>query len=74
MADVLIRNIDDDDLRAIDTIAARQGMSRNEFLRREAHQIVRRHETESLTVDDLRRSLSLTADLLDEDVMRGAWE
>ncbi|RNI24248.1 ribbon-helix-helix protein, CopG family [Flexivirga caeni] len=74
MADVLIRNVDDDDLHAIDTIAARQGMSRNEFLRRETHQMVRRHDGESITVADLRVSLSLTSDVLNEDIMRGAWE
>jgi len=74
MADVLIRNVDDDDLKAIDTIAAREGLSRNEFLRREAHKIAREHHGEIVTVADLRRSLALSSDLLDDDVMRGAWE
>lgn len=74
MADVLIRNIDDDDLRLIDSVAARQGLSRSELLRRETHEFARRHASESVTVDDLRQSLSLSQDLLDEDVMRRAWE
>lgn len=74
MADILIRNVDEADLKAIDAIAARQGISRNEFLRRETRKIVHRHEGNSITVEDLHRSLSLTTDLLDEGVMRGAWE
>lgn len=75
MADVLIRNIDDDDLKAIDSLAASQGISRNELLRRETREIARRQAAEGVvTVDDLRRSLALTTDLLDDEVMRGAWD
>ncbi|GAB3488073.1 ribbon-helix-helix domain-containing protein [Flexivirga lutea] len=74
MVDILIRNVDDDDLKAIDAMAASRGISRSELLRREAHEFARRHNGESVTVDDLRRSLALTTDLLDDDVMRGAWE
>lgn len=74
MADVLIRNVDDDDLKLIDSIAASQGLSRNELLRRQTHEFALMHARESLTADDLRRSLSLSKDLLDDEVMRGAWE
>lgn len=74
MADVLIRNVDDDDLKAIDAMAASRGMSRNELLRQETHELARRHAGESVTVEELRQSLSQTEDLLDPDAMRGAWE
>lgn len=74
MADVLIRNVDDDDLKLIDSMAASQGLSRNELLRRQTHEFAHSHARESLTADDLRRSLSLSKDLLDDEVMRGAWE
>ncbi|WP_446664152.1 type II toxin-antitoxin system VapB family antitoxin [Flexivirga sp. B27] len=74
MADVLVRNIDEDDLKAIDALAASQGLSRNELLRREAHELARRQKDDAVTVDALRMSLALTTDVLDDDVMRGAWE
>jgi hypothetical protein len=35
VTDILIRNIDDDDLRHIDALAAELGISRSELLRRE---------------------------------------
>lgn len=35
MTDLLIRNINEDDVRAIDALATRLGLSRNELLRRE---------------------------------------
>lgn len=73
IADVLIRNVDDDDLRAIDALAARRGMSRNELLRQETHALAQRQAGEAVTVDDLRRSLALSADLLDQQVIREAW-
>jgi hypothetical protein len=74
MADVLIRNVDDEDLKLIDAMAASEGVSRNELLRRHTRELARRMARESVTVDDLRRSLSLSSDLLDDDVMRKAWE
>lgn len=74
MADILIRNVDDDDVALIDDLAAQQGLSRNELLRRHAHELAQQRVRESVTVTDVRRSLALSADLLDQDVMRGAWE
>lgn len=74
MVDILIRNVDADDVKAIDALAASRGLSRSELLRRQTHELARQHKGPSVTVDDLRRSLSMTTDLLDDDVMRGAWE
>lgn len=74
VADFLIRNIDDDDLKLLDSIAARQGLSRNELLRRLTHEFTRSHAAGSVNADDLRRSLSLSKDLLDDEIMRGGWE
>ncbi|MGH3907943.1 MAG: type II toxin-antitoxin system VapB family antitoxin [Pseudonocardiaceae bacterium] len=73
MADVLIRDVPDDVLVAIDGHARRLGLSRSEYLRR---QLARNAGTSGadVTVDDLRRFADTFADLGDPDVMRRAWE
>lgn len=72
MADVLIRDLPDDVVAAIDANARRLGLSRNEYLRRQlAGQV--RTERGRVTVDDLRRSASIFADIDDPDVMSDAW-
>jgi 3'-phosphoadenosine 5'-phosphosulfate (PAPS) 3'-phosphatase len=73
MANILIRNIDDDDLALIDAHAARLGLSRNEFLLRHLKQAVPRHDDTPVTAADFERFAILAADLADEDVMRQAW-
>jgi hypothetical protein len=72
MTDVLIRNVPDEDLARIDEQAARVGLSRGEYLRRQIAQTAARNPV-TVTVEDLRRSTELTKDLLDDDVMRDAW-
>jgi hypothetical protein len=72
VTDVLIRNVDDDDLARIDRRAARLGLSRGEFLRRQISQEAARGRT-SMSRDDLSRFAALSRDLLDEDVVRAAW-
>ena len=72
MADFLIRDLSEDDLAAIDSQAARLGLSRNEYLRREL-KIVAQRSTSSVTVDDLRKFADRFADLTDPDVMDQAW-
>ncbi|MGL5928340.1 MAG: type II toxin-antitoxin system VapB family antitoxin [Dermatophilaceae bacterium] len=42
MADIVIRDVDDDDVARIDQRARRLGLSRNEFLRRT---VLRRHRS-----------------------------
>lgn len=71
MADLLIRDVPDDVVAAIDADAVRLGLSRTEYLRRTLTQLARRPgET---TVEDMARFASVFADLGDDDVTRQAW-
>ncbi len=72
MPDVLIRNIPAEDLALLDEHAARLGVSRTEFLRRQLHQEARRTAT-TVTAADLTEISSAVADLADESVMSDAW-
>jgi hypothetical protein len=72
MTDVLIRNVPDEDLARIDEQAARLGLSRNEYLRRRIIQEASRGRL-VVTRADLDRFAELGSDLLDDNVMRGAW-
>jgi Ribbon-helix-helix protein, copG family len=72
MTDVLIRNVPDADLARIDEQAARVGLSRGEYLRRQIAQAAARG-TGAVSVEDLRRATELSRDLLDQEVMRDAW-
>lgn len=72
MTDILIRNVAEEDLRRIDGRAARLGLSRNEYLKRTIAQEAGRGDSVA-GISDLRRFGELSADLLDEDVMRRAW-
>ncbi len=73
MTDLLIRDVPDDVLAAIDAKARRVGLSRTEYLRRT---LARESATteETVTVQDLARFADTFADLADADVMRQAWE
>lgn len=72
MTDVLIRNVPEDDLARIDEQAARLGLSRGEYLRRRIKQDAARSRL-TVSLADFDRMAELGRDLLDEDVMRGAW-
>lgn len=72
MPDILIRDIPEHVLAAIDTYAARLGLSRNEYLRRELSRVVQR-STPPVTTDDLKRFSNTFSDLTDPDVMDQAW-
>lgn len=72
MTDILIRDVPDDVLAAIDAKAKRVGLSRTEYLRR-ALERERTQDTGPITIDHLRRAAVLAADLDDPDVMSGAW-
>jgi len=72
MTDVLIRNVPEDQLARLDAHAARLGLSRGEYLRRQIAQDAARG-TGSVTAEDLSRAAELSKDLLDEQVMRDAW-
>jgi len=71
MPDVLIRDLPDHVVAAIDANAHRLGLSRNEYLRRQLASEARPHAT--VTVEDLQRSAAAFADLKDSDVMTSAW-
>jgi len=73
MTDLLIRDVPDDVLAAIDAKAQRLGVSRSEYLRR-ALARERAVTDAEVTVADLARFGDTFADLADEDVMRQAWE
>jgi plasmid stability protein len=72
MADVLIRDVPDDVLAAVDAHAARLGVSRSEYVRRRLAQDAQVPGT-TVQVADLARLADLTADLDDPDVMAAAW-
>lgn len=72
MTDILIRDVPDDILSAIDGKAKRLGLSRTAYLRR----ALERERVESrapVSLDGLERLAALTADLDDGSVMSDAW-
>ena len=73
MTDLLIRDVPDDVLAAIDAKAQRLGLSRSEYLRR-ALARERAVGDVDVTADDLVRFGDTFADLADDAVMRQAWE
>ncbi|MBN9607795.1 MAG: hypothetical protein BGO26_10025 [Actinobacteria bacterium 69-20] len=73
MTDLLIRNVPDDEISAIDTAADRLGLSRAEFLRREMRRIARYRTAPPATPADYQLSRAAMADLGDARVMRDAW-
>lgn len=72
MPDVLIRDLPDDVLMALDAQAARLGVSRSEYIRRRLSQDAAR-ATSSVSVADLQRFATTFADLTDAEVMARAW-
>jgi len=73
LPDVLIRDVPDGVLAAIDAKAAHVGVSRSEYLRRT---LAREGaiSDDDVTVEDLSRFAQTFADLADDGVMRRAWE
>jgi hypothetical protein len=72
MGDVLIRDVPDDVVAAIDARAVRLGLSRSEYIRRRLAQDAA--PVAPVTVADLRRFTETFADLADPDLMAKAWE
>lgn len=72
MTDILIPDVPDGTLAAIDAKAKRVGLERNDYLRRV---LEREHvaHTGSITVDQLERVAALTTDLDDPTVTSDAW-
>jgi hypothetical protein len=70
VADVLIRDVPEDVLAAIDEQARRLSLSRSEYLRRRLAAEVARGP---VTVEDLAGFAHLFSDLNDPEVMSSAW-
>jgi hypothetical protein len=73
MSDILIRDVPDDVLAAIDAKAQRAGLSRTEYLRRTLAR-ERNENTRDCSVDDLARFADTFSDLGDDGVMDNAWQ
>lgn len=72
MPDILIRDVPDDVVAAIEANARQAGLSRAEYLRRGLER-ERKVASVEVTLESLRRFADTCADLADEDVMRQAW-
>lgn len=73
MSDVLIRDVPDDVLAALDQRATRLGLSRTEYIRRRLAQDARA-ATVSVTANDWHRFADVHSDLANPAVMERAWE
>ena len=72
MTDILIRDVPDEVLAAIDAKARRVGLSRTEYLRR-ALERERIHGSAPVTAVQLEEAAALARDLDDPGTMAGAW-
>lgn len=72
MTDVLIRDVPDEVLAAIDAKANKAGLSRSEYLRRA---LVREGDVSAaeVTVESFKRFSETFSDLGDSDAMNDAW-
>lgn len=73
MTDVLVRDVPEDVVAALEARAARLGLSRSEFLRRRLAQEAVASAT-AVDAADLVAFATTFADLADPDIMRSAWE
>lgn len=73
MTDLLIRDVPEEVIAAIDAKARRLGVSRTEYLRRA---LMRESATSEakVTMGDLTRFAEAFADLADDKIMRRPWE
>ena len=73
MADVLIRDVPDEVIAALDAHAGRRGLSRSEYLRRRLAQDTAITGS-TVSVADLTLFADTFGDLTDPDVMGQAWQ
>lgn len=73
MTDVLVRDVPDEVITALDSRAASLGLSRSEYLRRRLAQEALTNP-QPMTTADLAAFADTFADLADPEVMNGAWE
>lgn len=72
MTDMLIRDVPDDVVAAVDARASRMGLSRSEYVRRRLAQDAATIGA-AVSVQDLARFADLFGDLDDPEVMSQAW-
>lgn len=72
MTDMLIRDVPEEVVAALDAHAARLGLSRSEYVRRRLAQDAT--PGSAVGVEDLARFADVFADLADPDVMSQAWK
>jgi plasmid stability protein len=72
MTDMLIRDVPDEVLAAVDARAGRLGLSRSEYVRRRLAQDAAAPEA-AVTMADLARFGEVFADLGDRELMDQAW-
>jgi hypothetical protein len=72
VADLLIRDVPDDVVAALDAHAGRLGLSRSEYVRRRLAQDAAASSS-PVSVDDLARFAGTFGDLADPEVMAQAW-
>ena len=70
MPDILIRDLSQDAVDRIDSVAANLGLSRNEYLRRKFEEGTGQR---TITAEDWKRSAEVFADLADPTVIDAAW-
>ena len=73
MANVLVRDVPEEVIAALDAHASRLGLSRSEYVRRRLAQDAALLPSR-VTVSDLTTFAECFGDLQDPDVMSGAWE
>jgi hypothetical protein len=73
VTDMLIRDVPDEVLAAVDARAGRLGLSRSEYVRRRLAQDAAAAPEAAVTTADLARFGEVFADLADSDVMDQAW-
>jgi hypothetical protein len=73
MTDVLIRDVPDDVIAAVDKHAGRLGLSRSEYMRRRLAQDAAAAGS-PVSVQDLKRFADVFGDLADSEVMSRAWQ
>ena len=72
MADMLVRDVPDEVVAALDAHAGRLGISRSEYVRRRLAQDVA-VSASPVSVGDLARFADVFGDLADREVMARAW-
>jgi plasmid stability protein len=73
VADVLVRDVPDEVIAALDARATRLGLSRSEYLRRRLAQEAM-SSTQPMTAAHLAAFAETFGDLADPELMKGAWE